>query len=140
MATQASSSFSHPAIESRNPLPPQASTYQKAWQRRQLRREFEIYQRLPVHSRLLRAFSCSDAEGNDGDDDDNGEGLVLEYMPKGDLQTVLASEAEITMMRQLQWAVEAAEAVVLLHSYGVIHADIKPENMLLDKNAGAEAH
>jgi serine/threonine protein kinase len=33
--------------------------------------------------------------------------------------------------QRLQWCIEAAEGVVLLHSLGIIHADIKPENMLL---------
>ncbi|CAN8104376.1 unnamed protein product [Discula destructiva] len=106
---------------------PQGSSYDKAWQRRQLRREFEVYQRLPASDRLIRLFEYSD--------EDDG-GLILEYMPNGNLRTMLEAEVEISLRQRLQWAVEAAEAVVLLHSHSVIHADIKPENMLLDKHLG----
>jgi serine/threonine protein kinase len=64
-------------------------------------------------------------------DEDDG-GLILEYMPNGNLRAMLESDVEISMSQRLQWAVEAAEAAVLLHSYKIIHTDIKPENMLLD--------
>jgi len=57
-------------------------------------------------------------------------------MPKGSLRAVLESSTEISMKHRLRWCIEAAEAVVLLHSHGIIHADIKPENMLLDEELG----
>jgi serine/threonine protein kinase len=106
---------------------PQASSYDKEWQRRQIGREYEVYQRLPnSHPRLLRMFGYSSSEGS----------LVLEYMPQGNLSRFLQTQTKITIQQQLQWCVEAAEAVVLLHSYNIIHADIKPENMLLDDQYG----
>jgi serine/threonine protein kinase len=112
---------------------PQASSYDKRFQRRQLKRELEVYQRLPTpHNRLIRIFGFS--EDDDGDSDDRG--LVLEYMPNGSLSAFLKSDAKISGAQQLQWSVEAAEAVALLHSYGIIHADIRPENMVLDKTLG----
>ncbi|KAK3939343.1 hypothetical protein QBC46DRAFT_263421, partial [Diplogelasinospora grovesii] len=33
-------------------------------------------------------------------------------------------------------SVKAAEAMVLLHSYSIIHADIKPENIVLNARLG----
>ncbi|KAI3390717.1 hypothetical protein diail_8796 [Diaporthe ilicicola] len=106
---------------------PQGSSYDKAWQRGQLRREIEVYRRLPASDRLIRMFGYSN--------EDDG-GLILEYMSNGNLRTMIEAKAEITLLQRLRWAVEAAEAVVLLHSHGVIHADIKPENMLLDDRLG----
>src|SRR6266699_6842233 len=52
--------------------------------------------------------------------DDDERGLILEYMPKGSLRAVLESSTEISMKHRLRWCIEAAEAVVLLHSHGII--------------------
>jgi serine/threonine protein kinase len=71
-----------------------------------------------------------------GFSDDDDRVLVFEYMSNGNLRSFLESHTEILMAQRKQWCVEAAEAVVLLHSYGIIHADIRPENMLLDENYG----
>ena len=85
-----------------------------------------MYQRLPpYHPRVLHMFSYSDDHG-----------LTLEYMPNGNLRAYLEKEKEIMTRQRLQWCIEAAEGVVLLHSLGIIHADIKPENMLLDALLG----
>jgi serine/threonine protein kinase len=98
--------------------------------RKELQREFEAYQRLPSpHPRLVRSFGFSAVPDGDGE-----QGLVLEYMPNGNLKAALeAPDADISVERRMQWCIEAAEAVVLVHSHGIIHTDIKPENMLLDE-------
>lgn len=87
-------------------------------------REVQIYKRLPPHERLLRMIDYAD-EGLDSY-------IVFEYLRKGNLESFLASDARITYDQQLQWSLQAAEGIALLHSFGIIHADIKPQNMLLD--------
>jgi serine/threonine protein kinase len=60
-------------------------------------------------------------------------GLILEYMPNGNLREYLQTEAaNLSLTQRLQWACDAAEALHLVHSYNVIHCDVKPENFLLD--------
>lgn len=65
-----------------------------------------------------------------------GGGIIFEYMPNGSLSSYVEFDVYNPLHRRLQWAVEAAEAVALLHSYNIIHGDIKPQNMLLYKHLG----
>jgi len=97
--------------------------------RQQIRREFKVYQRLGPHPRFIRMLGLDTAC-------DGEQGIILEYMPKGDLHEFLQSDASISMERRLQWCVEAATAVEFLHSLDIIHADIRPQNLLLDQNLG----
>jgi serine/threonine protein kinase len=61
------------------------------------------------------------------------DGIILEYMPNGNLRNYLRSQAvKINREQRLQWVCDVAEGLHLLHSYNIIHYDIKPENLLLD--------
>lgn len=86
-------------------------------------REVKVYTRLPSHERLLKMISYND-------DEINGY-VVLEYLSGGTLAAYLASTAEVTPEQQLKWCIEATDGVAFLHDFGIIHSDIKPENMLL---------
>ena len=63
-----------------------ACFWDKMLMRKQLQREFEIYQRLPSHHpHLIRMFGFSSSSSYD-DDEEGGE-LILEYMPNGKSQS-----------------------------------------------------
>ncbi|KAF0698924.1 Aste57867_10488 [Aphanomyces stellatus] len=69
--------------------------------------------------------------------------LVLEYMERGDLQTYLATTAA-TRGALFPWSSKTAvlqdvlQALVHLHSLGVIHRDVKARNVLLSHDATAK--
>jgi serine/threonine protein kinase len=95
-------------------------------QKEQLQREIDTYVHVPMHPRLVRMV--------DSKKDDDDTTLTLEYMPNETVATYLRrNEKTITTELRAQWILQAAQGVALLHAHDVIHADLKPTNMLLDK-------
>ncbi|RAL13195.1 kinase-like protein [Aspergillus homomorphus CBS 101889] len=82
-------------------------------------KEASIYRRLGPHERLIQLLGHSE------------DGLVLEYMEKGNLKAYLLANSSIPTDLRLKWASQVAEAVQLLHNSRIIHCDIKPSNLLL---------
>lgn len=57
--------------------------------------------------------------------------LVMEYAPQGTLRDLLRQNAQLPVERVLQLALELADALARAHHMGVIHRDVKPDNVLL---------
>lgn len=58
--------------------------------------------------------------------------LLLEHVPLGSVDRMLRTEPNLVGERLWgRWAREAAEAIEWVHSRGVVHADIKPSNVLV---------
>ena len=59
--------------------------------------------------------------------------FVMDYADGGTLADLI--KTGISTRVALDRAVEAAEAVQALHDYGIVHRDVKPSNLLIDKDA-----
>jgi serine/threonine protein kinase len=58
--------------------------------------------------------------------------MVMEYLPGGDLMSLLIKEDTFSESVTRFFMAEAAHAISSVHALGYIHRDIKPDNMLLD--------
>ncbi|KAL7533731.1 hypothetical protein ACHAXR_005410 [Thalassiosira sp. AJA248-18] len=58
--------------------------------------------------------------------------MVMEFLPGGDLMSLLMKEDTFNEESTRFFMAEAAHAISCVHALGYIHRDIKPDNMLLD--------
>ncbi|CAB9506336.1 RAC family serine/threonine-protein kinase homolog [Seminavis robusta] len=58
--------------------------------------------------------------------------MVMEFLPGGDLMSLLIKEDTFSEAVTMVFMAEAAQAISSVHALGYIHRDIKPDNMLLD--------
>ena len=57
--------------------------------------------------------------------------IVMEYVPGGSLQDLLAKNGQLTQQQSLDIALELADALSRAHHVGILHRDLKPGNVLL---------
>ena len=60
--------------------------------------------------------------------------IVMEYLSGGSLDDRIAQEGPQAPDRALRWLEQAAEALDNAHRHGVVHRDVKPGNLLLDRD------
>ncbi|XP_020690310.1 serine/threonine-protein kinase tricorner isoform X2 [Dendrobium catenatum] len=60
--------------------------------------------------------------------------LIMEYLPGGDMMTLLTREEILTENVARFYIAQSVLAIESIHKHNYIHRDIKPDNLLLDKN------
>ena len=58
--------------------------------------------------------------------------MILEYLPGGTLGDRLQEPS--TKAQNIKWMRELANAVAYIHAFALVHRDLKPDNILLNKN------
>ncbi|CAL4917146.1 unnamed protein product [Urochloa decumbens] len=59
--------------------------------------------------------------------------LIMEYLPGGDMMTLLMRKDTLTEEEARFYVGETVLAIEAIHKHNYIHRDIKPDNLLLDK-------
>jgi serine/threonine protein kinase len=59
--------------------------------------------------------------------------IVMEHLPGGSLEDALEREGAEPARRALRWLEQAALALDRAHAQGIVHRDVKPANLLLDR-------
>jgi serine/threonine-protein kinase len=64
--------------------------------------------------------------------------IVLEYVEGETLKERIARVGRLTITEAVAIAIEVARALEAAHARGIVHRDVKPQNILLDPEAGAK--
>jgi serine/threonine-protein kinase len=96
--------------------------------RRRLYAEAKAMARLE-HPNILRLYDI----GQDGDRDY----VVMELAEGGTLGQLLTRQGPIPPYEALQFILQILSALAIAHDHGIVHRDVKPENVLLNQSGTA---
>ena len=88
------------------------------------RREFEIAARID-HPNVVAALEASEDRGV--------QFLTMEYVEGHDLNELVKSVGPLPIKQALHCAIQAARGLAAAHALGIVHRDVKPGNLMLDK-------
>jgi serine/threonine-protein kinase len=78
------------------------------------------------HKNILRIHDMGDVGGV--------RYITMAYVEGQDLQHIIRANPKMPLERVLNFARQIAEALAAAHAEGVVHRDLKPQNLLVDKN------
>jgi serine/threonine-protein kinase PknK len=98
---------------------------ERAW--RQFRREATTIARLSAHPNVVTVYTAGRSQSGQ-------PYLVTEFLDRGSLSDVIAAEGPLPPSTVARVGVAVADALVAAHALGILHRDVKPGNVLLDRH------
>lgn len=102
-------------------LPPSSMKSQQSVERFQ--REVEAMARLS-HPNIVTAFDAGEEKGL--------RFLAMEYVEGSNLATLIADRGPLAVATAADYTLQAARGLEYAHWHGMVHRDVKPENLILD--------
>jgi tRNA A-37 threonylcarbamoyl transferase component Bud32 len=96
---------------------------------RRFRREVELVSRLD-HPNIVQTFDCGYTDGQ--------LYLVMEYVKGEDLSALVWRDGPLAVPRALALAIQVCSALEEAHERGVVHCDLKPDNIVCARRRGIE--
>ncbi len=82
-----------------------------------------------VHKNVGRMYDLSEAEGT--------HFITMEFVPGEDLKSFIKRSGKLTMGKALSIAKQVCEGLMEAHELGVVHRDLKPQNIMIDTEGNA---
>lgn len=88
--------------------------------------EIRILRHIGDQAGIVKIFNISNASVENG--------IEMELLENGDLHRYIIEKPEPDKRLKFQWILQIAESVALLHKKGVIHGDMKCDNIMFDRH------
>jgi serine/threonine protein kinase len=108
-------------------LAPTLSARERALEVTRLAREARTTARL-THPHIVTVYAVHELR--------DGLAVAMQYVPGRSLKQLLADEGPMAPAPAVRLLGEVAAALAYAHAHGVVHRDVKPENIFLDAESG----
>jgi serine/threonine-protein kinase len=107
-------------------LKPEIATDEETIKR--FRNEIRVARKI-VHKNVCRMYDLGQVEGN--------HFITMEYVEGEDLKSLIRRIGQLPIGKSLSIAKQVGEGLVEAHRLGVVHRDLKPQNIMIDKEGNA---
>lgn len=86
------------------------------------------------HPTIVQVFDTGEAETDDGP----LPFIVMEYVDGDTLRDILRSNGPVAPRQAMTWMADVAAAMDFSHRNGIVHRDMKPANVMIDKSGAVK--